>query len=885
MVAGAWAGGVGFAYCFPTPAWPASLGSLLLALSVLGLARWEGAGFNTAGKVATGLFLLACSLGGAASWSCQVETLEGWPLLEYRSHGAERRPPIWIAGEVQESRYDTSGETSRHELILRPDYWATAPLAAAKPAPGKPGPAGPGDPGNRPEPDWRPVRPPTGRVLLLVTMPGGGQANEPLPGDLDLLPGDRVEVLVELRRPDGDGNPGEFSYAGYLARRRILALGYVSPDLVRVAGKFTKTPGPSTRTRILRLAVHLREEWLERAGRGLPRSSRAVLSGLLVGDRRQMDQKTEEVFRRSGLSHLLSVSGLHVGLVAALLFQLAAALGWRAGIAKTLMLLGAGVYVLLCGASPSAVRAATMVGLQMAVGEERRIDRRQVWAAAGLAMLAKDPLLLHDLGFQLSFAATGGILFWYEGFRGKLAGWHRQLSGRAGQALAVTICAQLATLPFIWSAFGEFPTYGIVSNLLIAPGMGVLLSIALARALLAVVPGVDFLLQPLLDLTLRALLAWLGFIANCPAGVIHLPPLSLPALVIVAMAAGELGGMMAARGRRPFPHLPPGGGQRPGRRVSVMLTLLALATSLPTWAGSSRYLHVYFLDVGQGDAALLIPPGRRSPGMIVDTGPAYSSSRLIAAARCLTGGAGVDTVILSHAHDDHTGGLASLLATGKVKKVWIGPDGREEPGVAANSFLQVVHLAHEAGATVNRLEAGDRVNWPSGLSVVCCSPSKKDQPANGNEDSLVLIFRYGRVQLLFTGDVPVHGQRALVATREFREALEEQPAIRVVKVPHHGGRSAWWPAFYTTYYQPDLALVSVGRNPFGHPARELGEELGRRTVLVRTDQQGCLQLLTDGQRLQAVVWPPDLLGLRRIRPRPVWPPRAAEPGRQVRSTG
>jgi len=657
----------------------------------------------------------------------------------------------------------------------------------------------------------------TGPVLLTIY----GETTAPL-GE-----GQRLWAQVRLHPPAGFRNPGAFDYPAHLRREGILVVGTGRGD--RLGALTTDAPPWPVRVR----------RWAVAAMRArLPEGSAALLAGLVLGERSALPRETGEAFRRAGVYHVLAVSGSNVALLATSVFVSLSLLG----VPRRVTALTAGVvlagFALVVGSQASVLRA-TVMGLLILIG--MLLDREsQVGNALGLAallLLVWRPADLWDPGFQLSFAATAGIVYAGPALRGALEahGWPPWVA----MPIAVSLAAQGAVTPIMAAHFNQLSLIGVAANLVVVPLAGAATTLGflatLAWGLSEAVGGLLFDALWALLLLLR-LAVWAA--ASVPAAMVHLPAPDWAAVLtwygaLLLLPHAEL---------RPWT-----------RRAAVSLLVAAVALSAWPWLrpGDGR-LRVVFLDVGQGDAVVVdLPEGQR---MLVDGGTGGAErfdagERVVAPFLWNLPARRLDVVAATHSDADHAGGLAAILRGFQVGEVW--ENGRW--GAGSEETLRAVERAR---APRHVLTAGQRI-WAGSALVTVLNPSGKVPaadavgaiaPASDNDQSLVLRLDWRGVSLLLTGDLGLDGEAAL---------LDRGPPLRilVLKVAHHGSRFATGPQFLAAA-RPAIAVVSVGaRNPFRHPA---GETLGRLAAagarLYRTDRDGAIILESDGRHLWITRW-------------------------------
>lgn len=581
-------------------------------------------------------------------------------------------------------------------------------------------------------------------------------------------------------------------------------------------------------------------------GRGVPPREAALARGFVLGEDDEIDAATVEDFRRSGLSHLLAVSGQNVALLALLAMPLLAALGLPLRM-RLLWLLGLiAVYVPLAGAGPSIQRAAIMGGLSvLATLGGRRASRFYALTCAAVILLAFEPGIAADVGWQLSFAAVLGILLLAGRLRAAIAtrigerGWHRALADGA----AMTTAATLATAPLIAFHFEAFSTTTLVANLLALPAVAPAMWLGMLTAAAGQVPGLP--VEPLgaVNALLLAYIAQVAAWCGRPSWAylhVHLGlgglVASYAALAGVAILVIRLGHQRRiARARRGDD----GGGIDPVRRLSVysrqgangwrlglaVAVLLAALVLFRPGVGADAApsppagLRVSVLDVGQGDAILLQPC--EAPALLVDGGPPGDG---LAAKLRDAGVERLGAVVVTHDQSDHAGGVLELLGRMPIDRLLFGKLRR--PTFAA---------VQAAGVPTGRLAAGGEVR--SGrlrLDVLWPPRELLREPLTGadpNHLALVLLARWRRFSMLLTADAEAEST-----------PLDPGP-IDVLKVAHHGSDDAGLGALLDRT-RPSLAVISVGEdNPFGHPTLATLATLSEHGVrTLRTDRDGTIAL-------------------------------------------
>ena len=557
----------------------------------------------------------------------------------------------------------------------------------------------------------------------------------------------------------------------------------------------------------------------ERAGLG---------EALILARRERLSRDLRERWARAGLAHLLAISGFHVGVIAALLYLLARRVGFGPARAPLAAAAGSWAYVLAIGSPVAATRAAFILAA-LAAGRllGRRVSPLGALATAFVAVLAARPHAITSVAFQLSFAGAAGLVLLAPPVSRALRTRPlARLPASLRTGLASGIAATAATLPLVAWHFGYFAAAGIPATLLAGP----LVAAAIPGMLLSIL--LSFIAPPLAavfaggtDLCLQLADAIVSAVAVIPGASVWTPRWWIAAATAGCAAYGLIARGLALR-------------LRPRVRAAVLLCCLAaagVAWPIPALAGRGGAMELVFLDVGQGDAVAIRTPGRR--WILVDTGPRSpgfdSGERIVLPYLRRRGASRLDALVLTHPDLDHIGGANAVLSGLDVLRVL-------DPGAPAARPAYVVALerARARGATWYAARAGDRVSV-DGVTLEVLHPGGAADSAaseDANDQSVVLLLRYGDFSALLPGDAPAAVEEALLAAGLI-------PPLDILKAGHHGSRtSTSWRLLESA--RPELSVVSAGaRNRYGHPHPVVLNRLERAgSGVARTDLQGIVRV-------------------------------------------
>lgn len=648
-------------------------------------------------------------------------------------------------------------------------------------------------------------------------------------GDVTLMRGDRIRFVARIGVPRTLGLPGEFNYSRYLALQEISATarvvsqgeivlmrGLAEPSWLRQFDQAARTMGDTIRRAVSNEQVS------------------SVLTALLIGEQRRIPQELTAAYTRAGVNHILSISGFHIGIIAAFIMLLLVwlltrfeypALQWNVRMIALLATLPVMLaYLFFTGAAPATARSVVMLTIfAIAMMVERENDSINTLLFAAVLLVALNPPTLFDVSFQLSFISLWGILVAAPPVAKYSAVvksyWLRTLL----QFIAASFAASCVTVIPVLYVFKVATLNGILTNLVIVPllGYGAVLSGFIALPLMLIFPGcATLLLWPaakLVEISNQFIMWCSGFPVVAFHGITSLDML----LFLFFMV-----GLTFVKGRFRIP-------------VIILIPLCAVALhwsmSIPDYR-----LHITMLSVGQAEAILLkLPDGST---MLVDGGGYLQDNdydfgqRLLAPALGALHVRRIDRMIATHDHPDHIGGLPYLVKKFPVGEFWSG----SKVPVDIGGELVKRKIPRRS------LAAGDIIHLTGGVRIEVLSPDKSVLSALGsddgsiNEQSLVFRISYGSFSMIFCADAGFVAEKLMLAGRSNLRST-------VIKVGHHGSRYSLSEAFIDSV-KPSLAMISAGAsNRFGLPAADTLELLKTKRVPVyRTDRDGTIELITDG---------------------------------------
>lgn len=660
--------------------------------------------------------------------------------------------------------------------------------------------------------------PTKGRLRLYIR--GEGEALE------SMHIAQHIECTGNIHEPDGASNPYEFDFADYMRTLRLNGYASVRVENTRVTDRPVR---PSDVPALLRGRI------AERIDRLFPENS-GIIKAFLIGDRTDLADDLRGDYNRSGVAHLLAISGMHISILAGFFMMLLRRLFKRgAAFGITLALLT--VYGFLIGFSASLMRAIIMFGLYNAAPLlGRQSDPPTEISAALMFNLLLRPTDLLNVSFILSYSASAGIVFLSDPLwellhlnrlrslkpENGIRGWLRtRLPRSAAQSLILTLSAQIASLPAVIRFFGAQPVWGIVTNLFAVP--------------LAIVSYISALITSILGL---APLAWiadrmfglLNFVVhlfgNLPLATLRVARFPWWLVILFALVL-LLSSTLMRTPRRVARYLP---------LIVIPAILISNLCAYSTTKGCS----IVFLDAGEADSAVI-----RSEGHVylVDAGDLYSPVTDYVTALNYD----IDGVFLSHPHADHVRGMAELIEACRPKCVYITANwDAHEAAEGVNACMERIRALN---IPVKELSAGDEMALSRNVSIKVLHPSAGIRADSPNDDSMVLRMEYGSCSALFSGDTSADAMPDTVGD------------IDILKAAHHGGRGTL-NVDLVREMSPSVAVISADQESnAGHPDAETMSFLnGSGAAVFRTDECGAItcRLNPDGTVLVQTYFNPEV---------------------------
>jgi competence protein ComEC len=657
---------------------------------------------------------------------------------------------------------------------------------------------------------------------------------------LDSLSFGREVILTGQLAPAGTArNPGEFDLKHYLHLNNVYARLYLDKNDAIILGEEARNNFQTA------LVYPVRRSVAERLDRFVGGEEAKFLKGLVIGERSEITTEVKTAFINSGVMHILAVSGLHVVIVTMILLVLLQVLRIPENIRIVITSLLLIYYIFLTGGAASVARAVFMAIIFLG-GKlfEQKSDIYNTLAISAIFLLIIDAKQLFQPGFQLSFVAVFSLVYLYPKFYGMknllpdYINDNRWINAIAA-LIAVSLAASIGTLPFTSIYFGKITLIGIVANMIIVPLSNIILALGMLTVAVSYISAwIASLYAEATSFLTWLLLRLVELFGNLPFSYIdsHFTFWSSVAFYAAVAFAINLG-------------------RKEIRKILIIAMLIAANIFICVWLffiPTSRVLRITFLDVGQGDAVFLEFPD--SKNLLIDAGPKTFNSdagaRFVGPFLEREGIHHLNTVLLTHPHNDHLGGIPYILRHFKVDEVI-------DAGSAANSSLyrDYLHLIDSLKITRSILRAGAAITGFDNVRLYVLHPNAHFVPAdsskriNFNNQSLVLKVIYGSTAALLVGDAEKESED------QFVKSYDKLLQSNVLKVGHHGSITGSSIDFLNLVH-PAAAIVSVGvKNKFEHPSPVVLKRLTESGCKIyRTDESGAIIIESDGNNWHQIDW-------------------------------
>lgn len=636
--------------------------------------------------------------------------------------------------------------------------------------------------------------------------------------------GYKIAGHANIKKIRPAGNPGSYDRHIHLLSEGITAEAFGGKSAIKI------TEGDEHF--ILRTAAEVREHYKESMEKVMPKEDAAAIFAMLFGGYEGVSEELTEAFTITGIIHILSVSGSHVSM-------LIAALAWLGGVFRLplkplaiLVFIVIGFYTLLAGFVPPAVRAAIMGGIVfLGTAIDRDADAKRTLTLVALISLLYNPILLFHISFQLSFTATAGLIYLMPKFTKWLQA--RGFSYKLSSSFALTISAQILTVPIIAWYFHRLSISSLLANILIVPIVEFVIIIGLLAGIIAfILPFIGRIIFLSDSLILGFVYEITRLFAKLPYSSVYLPTMSVFLSVIYYLLCILI--MLEENLREKFIKF-----FAPYKKGIAIFLIIFSVIGLSFAITRPKEVMFAFIDVGQGDAMLVKTANGRA--FMLDTGGTRDGSFDIGARVDVPfllyhGVTELDYIFLTHVHEDHAAGTGGILKKIPVKAVITAAEGEEAYQRSMKVSREIMNKTK-----FHNPNKGD-IFEIDGVKVEVLHAPKTAM--GENEMSNLYRVSYKNTSVLVTGDLVKEDEEKLVKAREDLRAT-------VLKVGHHGSKTSSSPNFLKNI-NPKFAVISVGAdNSFGHPDKEILQNLENTGAKIyRTDNDGAIFFFTDGEKLR-----------------------------------
>ena len=642
--------------------------------------------------------------------------------------------------------------------------------------------------------------------------------------------GDTLISKGKFGKLTGKRNPGDFDFRSYFSRQGNYGRIFID--------KLHKTISLHGTLPLLKRLINSSQNFVRTSlNKSTDPKTAGLLTALLLGDKSTIDDDMKDDFANTGVIHVLAVSGLHVGYILIILSLFTSIIRIPWGWNRLFIILGLIGFCALTGGKPSVIRASIMAGLYVLTPI---LDRpANIWNIIGFSacfLLVFDPLYILDLGFILSYSAVISIIYFYGLFEKLLPEVinpkHIQNSFLKNtlSLFLVSLSAQIGTLPITAAYFHKIPIISIVANVIIVPIIGIIVVIGFMILGLSFSPFLSELAGNMAWF-FQNLISWFAkFFSSFTYSSIQVSQINLMDVFLYSLFILGLFCIFQSKYR--------------GKGIITFLFI----SNLLVWSNSSKPItKILFMDVGQGDAAIIQFSNGKT--MLVDAGNRNRredwGEKVVIPVLGHLGIQKLDWIVMSHPHADHIGGLVSVVESIRADILL-----DTYTGYGSWTYNHIIDRFTDLGTIIKTPDAGEIMQITPMESIYYFAPDSMFSLKQRNVNNASIVFKLvtGEKSILFTGDLEHEGDNALLAFGEYLD-------VDVLKVGHHGSITSTTEKVLLKM-KPELAVVSVGDgNKFSHPSPVVMDRLAQNQIKIhRTDYSGALWLESDGQSYWKKEW-------------------------------
>lgn len=626
----------------------------------------------------------------------------------------------------------------------------------------------------------------------------------------------KIIVKGILQYPKEARNPNMFSYRFYLKTKRIYRIIYADKFKIKILGE-AKLPFYQ------RLKYDIKSSIYKRVLEILPENEGRIALSLVFGDKKILDEELYNTFKYLGIAHVLAISGLHFGI-----FYLFIDHGLKAfrvinrfKIIIILMLLWS--FALLVGFSPSVLRAVTLITLYLVSNIiDRRYDIFTALSFICLITLIINPFILFNVGFQLSFTAVLSLGIFYKKIYNKL----NLIPDLLKKIIASSVSVQIGISPIIAYHFNIFSIWAVFFNIPVVFLVGYILPITLIFFIFIFINQNFALFIGYIDKLLIKILIEItrtSFYMPISRLDVISPKMHIIVLYYFLLIVIFYGDFLLKNFNR-------------NKIIFIMLILFFAIFLVNIYINNE--LTITFIDVGQGDSILIEAPCGKN--VLIDGGRS-NNYNFLAEFLLKNHIYNIDTIIITHIHNDHIGGIIDVVEMLNVRKIIIGTD-----VFVSGDFIELKKVLNEKHLKMIKGVREQEINIKSDLKIKILHPSLElivntDDDINNN--SLVSLLQYKDIKILFTGDIQHEAEEYIMSNIKKID-------IDILKIAHHGSKTSTSQKFIE-FFTPEIAVIQVGKNFFGHPHEEVLKLLKENNIKVyRNDKSGAIIIKTDGKNIK-----------------------------------